>query len=117
MAVTVLVVDDHDGFRARARAFLESEGYEVVGEAADAASAVEAAESLRPQLVLLDVQLPDGSGFDVARQLGEGTIVVLVSSRDASDYGPRVGASGAAGFVSKAELSGERLRAILEAAS
>jgi DNA-binding NarL/FixJ family response regulator len=117
MSMTALVVDDHAGFRTSARFLLEIEGFEVVGEAADGASAIEAVERLRPELVLLDVQLPDGQGYDVARQIFERGLtprIVLVSSRDESDYGDKVRTSGAVGFLNKAELSGDRLRALLE---
>jgi DNA-binding NarL/FixJ family response regulator len=93
------------------------EGFEVVGEADDGASAVEAVEQLRPDLVLLDVQLPDAQGYDVAREIlarGLSPRIVLVSSRDESDYGDAVRTSGVVGFLNKAELSGDRLRALLE---
>ncbi len=113
---SVLIVDDHPSFRASARALLEAEGFEVVGEAADGESAIEAAHALHPDVVLLDVQLPDLTGFEVAAQLtgnGSKINVVLVSSRDGSDYGPLVAESGASGFVPKAELSGARIAALL----
>jgi DNA-binding NarL/FixJ family response regulator len=114
---TVLIVDDHPSFRASARVLLESEGFQVVGEAVDGASAISEAGRLRPQLVLLDVQLPDIDGFDVAARLtannSSSPAVILVSSRDSSDFGPLVSRSGARGFVPKAELSGERLQALL----
>lgn len=115
--MTALVVDDHAGFRASVRFLLELEGFEVVGEAADCAGAVEAVERLQPELVLLDVQLPDGQGYDVARTIldrGLTPRIVLVSSRDESDYGDSIRTSGAVGFLNKAELSGDRLRALLE---
>jgi DNA-binding NarL/FixJ family response regulator len=114
--VNVLIVDDHPSFRANARALLEAEGFEVVGEAEDGASALRAAAELSPQLVLLDVQLPDMDGFEVAARLtnGGGPAVVLVSSRDGSDFGPLVERSGARGFIPKAELSGAALLALLE---
>jgi DNA-binding NarL/FixJ family response regulator len=114
MPRTVVIVDDHAPFRASARKLLEVEGYEVIGEAADAASAVETVERLRPDVVLLDVVLPDGSGFDVAEQLvGSEVTVVLVSSRDRSDLGSRLRRSSAAGFVPKDELSAETLAELL----
>jgi len=118
MATTVLIVDDHDAFRASARLLLESEGFEVVGEAADGGSAIEKSMSLAPDVVLLDVQLPDIDGFEVASRVsrGEGPpAVILISSRDGGDFGPMVKASGARGFVAKAELSGDGLRALLDA--
>jgi DNA-binding NarL/FixJ family response regulator len=115
MTPTVLIVDDHETFRSFARALLESEGFEVLGEAEDGASAIEAATALVPDVVLLDVQLPDLTGFEVARRLTEGGLrsIVLVSSRDASSYGDQIESSGALGFVPKADLSGEAVRALL----
>ena len=117
MPVSVLIVDDHPSFRATARLLLESEGFEVVGEAADGAAGLRDARALEPDLVLLDVQLPDIDGFEVAAQLtgaGDGPTVVLTSSRDEADFGPLVAASGARGFVAKAELSGAALLALME---
>jgi DNA-binding NarL/FixJ family response regulator len=116
MAPTVLIVDDHPTFRVTARLLLESEGYLVVGEAGDGGEAVMKAADLAPEVVLLDVQLPDTDGFAVAAQLtaGEdGPVVVLTSSRDGADFGPLIERSGARGFIPKAELSGERLRALV----
>ena len=113
---TLLIVDDHPSFRASARAILQSEGFEVVGEATDGATAIEAAQTLHPDVVLLDVQLPDMSGFDVCERLrgnGGAPKVVLVSSHDASDFGPCIEKSGAAGFVTKGELSGAAVTALL----
>jgi DNA-binding NarL/FixJ family response regulator len=113
---TVLIVDDHPSFRATARAILEADGFEVVGEAEDGASALEAVHRLRPDVVLLDVQLPDMDGFTVATALGSNgymPTIVLTSSRDAADFGPLVSECGARGFVPKAELSGAALHAVL----
>jgi DNA-binding NarL/FixJ family response regulator len=106
---TVLVVDDHPSFRATARLLLESEGYVVVGEAADGEGGVAAALRLRPDLVLLDVNLPDVDGFGVAARLAAldgAPEVILVSSRDPADFGPLVAGCGARGFIAKSELSG-----------
>ena len=117
VAKTVLIVDDHAGFRSWARALLQAEGYQVIGEAEDGASAISAVRELRPRVVLLDVQLPDIDGFEVTRRLlggGDAPVVVLISSRDASDYGRRVSSSGARGFIDKGELSGAALDALLE---
>ena len=113
---TVLIVDDHPSFRATARALLESEGFRVVAEAPTGAAALTAAREHHPDVVLLDVQLPDLDGFEVTRRLssnGASPAVVLVSSRDASDYGELIAACGARGFVPKAELSGAAVRALL----
>lgn len=117
MAISVLIVDDHDGFRAFARALLWSEGFEVVGEADDGASALQAVKQLDPDLVLLDVQLPDLDGFEVAERLAADEAppaVVLVSTRHASSYRRRLAATSARGFISKGDLSGAALAAVLQ---
>ena len=114
---TVLIVDDHPTFRAAARQLLEAEGFDVVGEAGDGAAALASVARLQPELVLLDVQLPDLDGFEIALRLladGNSCEVVLISSRDASEYGAIVHDCGARGFIPKAELSGRRLAALLE---
>jgi len=114
--VEVLVVDDNARFRVRARGWLEAGGFTVVAEAADGASALEAAYRHRPDVVLLDVGLPDMSGLTVAERLTrepDAPAVVLTSTRDAADFGDRVVRCGARGFVPKAELSGEALSAAL----
>lgn len=114
--MTVLIVDDHAGFRSWTRSLLETEGFLVVGETADGRSGVTAARDLRPDLVLLDVMLPDMSGFDASRQLAalpHPPTVVLVSSHEASDYGDAIARAAAAGFISKPDLTGARLRAVI----
>ena len=108
---TVVIADDHPSFRASARAILEAEGFEVIGEAEDGASAIAAARDLAPDVLLLDVQLPDLDGFAVCRECGRNggpPAVVLVSSRDACDYGGLIEQSGARGFIAKAELQRRR---------
>jgi DNA-binding NarL/FixJ family response regulator len=112
----VLIVDDHPSFRASARAVLEAEGFEVVGEAADGASALAAARSLEPDVILMDVQLPDANGFDLCEFLcvsDPEPSIVLISSRDAADYNGLLETSHARGFIAKADLSGEAVRALL----
>jgi DNA-binding NarL/FixJ family response regulator len=112
----VLIVDDHSGFRAAARRMLVSDGFDVVGEAADAAEALEACARLHPDAVLLDVQLPDVDGFEIAARLrsnGHRPEVVFTSTRDEAEFGGLVTRSGARGFIPKAELSGTRLAALL----
>ncbi|MEX2195855.1 MAG: response regulator transcription factor [Thermoleophilaceae bacterium] len=116
MTATVVIVDDHPSFRASARLLLESEGYEVVGEAADGASALDVIGELRPDWVLLDVQLPDIDGVEVANRLdaaGRAPAIVLTSSRDACDLGACIADSGARGFIPKDELSGATLAEML----
>lgn len=108
----MLIVDDHAEFRVLARAVLEGGGFEVVGEAVDGATTLAAVEQTRPDVVLLDVQLPDQNGFDVARvlcDLVDPPAVVLISSRDAEDFGHRLARSGARGFIPKSRLSGAAL--------
>lgn len=113
---TILVVDDNPGFRARARRWLEAEGFDVVAEAGDGAAALAAVREHRPAIVLLDVQLPDISGLEVAERLAaEPTppMVVLTSTRDAADFGDRVARSGARGFVPKSQFSGDAVAALV----
>jgi DNA-binding NarL/FixJ family response regulator len=114
--MSVLIVDDHPSFRASARRLLEAEGFNVVGEAADGHQAITAALELKPDLVLLDVQLPDLDGFEVAGRLaalGLPSAVVLTSSRNAAEYGPLIAQTPMRGFVPKAELSGAVLTDLL----
>ena len=113
---TVLIVDDHDDFRESASALLEAEGFAVLGGVADGGEAIAAVERLRPQVVLLDIQLPDSDGFTVAERLAAGSDpprVVLISSREAAAYGPRLAAAAARGFIPKRELSGSALAALV----
>ena len=114
-SAAILIVDDHGGFRAFARAMLEAAGF-TVAEAATGAEATEAASRVRPRLVLLDIQLPDLDGFEVARRLTAepgGPVIVLTSTREASDYGGRITSSPAAAFLPKDQLSGAVLRRFL----
>jgi two-component system response regulator EvgA len=114
---SILIVDDHATFRGQARALLERDGFDVVGEADDGTTGLAIARRLRPDLVLLDIGLPDVEGFEVASALaadGPPPLVVLTSSRDASAYGPRLAASRALGFIPKDELSGSAIRALAE---
>ena len=117
MPTTVLIVDDHATFRRLARRVLEAEGFTVVGEAADGRGAMSAVEALRPQVVLLDLQLPDLSGLEVARRIarggGERPAVVLTSLRDGADFSSLVRDSGARGFIDKTEFSGAALRRLV----
>ena len=116
MATSVLIVDDHEAFRSSAHTLLELDGFDVVGEAEDGTTALALARELQPELVLLDIALPDISGFDVAERLTPETKVILTSSRQQSDLGRRVRQSGALGFIPKDHLSGDSLRELLEAA-
>ena len=115
---TILIVDDHLRFRTTARSWLTRAGFEVIGEAADGADALEAAARLRPDVVLLDVQLPDTNGFEIAARLtrnaASASAVVLTSTRDAAEFGDLIVQCGAVGFVPKAELSGPRLSVLLD---
>ena len=89
MRTTVLIVDDHAGFRRFARRLLEDSGYVVVGEAADGESACAAADRLRPDAVLLDLLLPDTSGIDILKRVKDNkylkaTPVVVLTTTDDS---------------------------------
>jgi DNA-binding NarL/FixJ family response regulator len=115
VAATLLIVDDHAGFRSFARALLEADGFDVIGEAGDGASALTLARALAPDVVLVDVALPDMDGFAVCDALlrdDAGPAVVLTSSRDVSSYRLRLQRSRARGFIPQNELSGPRLAAL-----
>jgi DNA-binding NarL/FixJ family response regulator len=115
---TLLIGDDHPGFRALARTLLTADGFVVVGESADGPAAITAAHKLRPDVVLLDIQLPDMDGIEVAarlRDVAAPPAVVLTSSRDRTDYGSRLDGCGARGFIPKTELSGAAVLALLGA--
>lgn len=116
VALGVLLVDDNARFRERARRMLEAGGYRVLAEASDGASALECVRSHRPDLVLLDVQLPDMSGVTVAEQLArepDPPAVVLTSMLDEADLGERLTHALVRGFVPKSELSPEAIAALL----
>jgi DNA-binding NarL/FixJ family response regulator len=102
-----VIVDDHAGFRASARRMLEAGGFDVVGEAGDGAAGLDAVADLAPDVVLLDVQLPDANGIDLARRLSAngGPAVVLTSSHSSDQLGPDLTTSGALGFIPKDELT------------
>jgi DNA-binding NarL/FixJ family response regulator len=113
---TVLIVDDHPSFRSAARALLQAAGYEVVGEAEDGMSAIEAAERLHPDVVLLDVRLPDVDGFEIGRRLratDRPPVVVLTSSHAVSSFRRRLDANPSFGFIPKSELSAEALASLV----
>jgi DNA-binding NarL/FixJ family response regulator len=117
MVTTVLIVDDHPSFRTSARRVLEAAGYDVIGEAQDGRSALAAARALRPAVILLDVQLPDLDGFEVALRItaqADAPAIVLTSSRDDGEFGGMIADSGARGFLPKSELSGPALAALLK---
>jgi DNA-binding NarL/FixJ family response regulator len=117
MRQTLLMVDDHAGFRARARVLLEAEGFDVVGEASDGRSAIRAADRLRPDVAIVDIQLPDLDGFAVAhaiRSSGTARRIILISGRDREDFGDRMDTAEADGFIAKVDLSGARILAVME---
>ena len=112
-----MIVDDHDAFRSAARRLLEIEGFDVVAEGANGREALEAADRVRPHIVVLDVGLPDLDGIEVARRLtatDQAPVVVLTSSRDAADYAPFLSTCGARGFIPKGELSGTEIARLAE---
>jgi DNA-binding NarL/FixJ family response regulator len=113
---SVLLVDDHAGFRSEARATLETGWFDVVGEAASGVTALAQAADLRPDVVLLDIGLPDGSGLDLVEPLraaAPDAVIVLISSRHADDYGARLPAARADGFLDKTELTPDALQDML----
>lgn len=116
MPPSVLIVDDHPGFRESARALLEAEGFDVVGLAGDSEQAVAEARRLQPDLVLLDIQLPGDDGFaasELLSRLSPAPAVILTSSRGAAVYGSRIAEAPVRGFVAKSDLSGAALAGFL----
>ena len=117
MARRILIVDDHAGFRRSAARSLVAAGWNVVGEAEDGKTALDTAERCDPDVVLLDVGLPDISGIEVARRLHElvpDVAVVMTSTQDREDYGELALASGARGFLTKLDLSSQALEALVK---
>jgi DNA-binding NarL/FixJ family response regulator len=116
MSRTAYVVDDHPGFRGCAKRVLDEHGFTVVGEAENAAAALEDVRRLRPELALVDVYLPDMDGFELAERLAaldQPPVVVLTSSHDPAEVQPRVPGCGARGFIPKEMLSREAIEALL----
>ena len=114
---TILIVDDDPRFRIQAGDVLAADGFVVIGEAADGASALEAVKALQPDFVLVDIGLPDVEGFEVARALADTRpppYVVLTSSRDARAYGRRLTNGHFLGFISKERISGAAIRALVD---
>lgn len=116
---TILIVDDHAAFRLEARQLLEAEGFTVIGEAADGEAALLLATNERPDVLLLDIGLPDIDGFAVADRLAAlhpPISVILTSSRDGTIYGSRIEETTALGFLRKDELTGDAIRSLMAAA-
>jgi DNA-binding NarL/FixJ family response regulator len=114
---TILIVDDNARFRAQARNLLVDDRFVVVGEAVDGASAIAFTRSLRPDIVLLDIGLPDVDGFAVAESLAASEtppMVVLTSSRDARAYGRRLQHGHAVGFIPKEQISAAAMHALVD---
>lgn len=113
---TLIIVDDNPEFLASARAMLDDEGFDVIGCVSDPSMIIDEVLRLRPAVVLLDVQLPFTSGFDVAGQLAElepRPIVILISSRDPATYGSELALAPVRGFISKWDLSGDAIAAMV----
>ena len=116
MPLTILIVDDHAGFRRSARMLLSAEGFDVVGDAGDGASGLTAARQLRPQVVLLDIQLPDIDGFAVAGIMAAAdpdVAIILISSRDVASYGSQLEGAPVRGFIPKGRLDGATIRGLM----
>lgn len=117
MAIRIVIIDDDPSFLATVRSLLEREGFVVAGEALNGIDGVAAVADLAPDLVLVDVNLPDIDGFEVVDRLGDGAgapPAVLTSSRAAGDFGKLVETSRARGFITKADITGKALAELLE---
>jgi DNA-binding NarL/FixJ family response regulator len=119
MALRALIVDDNSNFLGAARDLLEREGVEVIGVATTGAEAIRLAADLQPDVTLVDIDLGDESGFDVARALTEAhaanhSPVVLISSYAEKDFADLIASSPAVGFLSKSDLSARTLQEVLE---
>ena len=115
MSIGVLIVDDHPEFRRAARELLNAAGFEVVGEAGTGHEALATAARCSPDIVLLDVQLPDIDGFAITESLldrPDPPLVILTSSRSAGAYRRRLATSRAAAFIAKRDLSAQSLAAL-----
>jgi DNA-binding NarL/FixJ family response regulator len=118
MSLRCLIVDDSPGFLRSARALLEREGMAVVGVASTGAEAVEQAGALRPDVLLLDIDLGQESGFDLARRIQAEaglppTNVILISTHAEEDFAELIAATPVAGFLPKADLSAGAIRDLL----
>jgi DNA-binding NarL/FixJ family response regulator len=112
-----LIVDDSETFLASARRLLESQGVEIVGTATSGAEALDLAVGLSPDLALVDVELGEEDGVDLADQLrsrSPATRVVLISTYGRDEMQELISASSAVGFLPKSRLSGDAVRALLE---
>jgi DNA-binding NarL/FixJ family response regulator len=122
VSVRVLIVDDQEPFRMAARMVVDAtEGFDVVGEADTGEESVEMARSLRPDLVLMDVNLPGINGLDATRRIlderGEAVVVLLLSTYEEDEYAPRAAECGAAAYIPKAVFGPDRLESAWEAAT
>jgi len=117
MALRCVIVDDNRRFLRAARTLLEREGLAIAGVATTSADALQQAETLRPDVVLVDVGLGDESGFELARRLvadpAHAARVILISTRSEADLADAIGLSPAAGFLAKSELSADAIRGLL----
>jgi DNA-binding NarL/FixJ family response regulator len=121
MSLRYLLVDDNASFRQEMSTLLEEQGLDVVGGAADAAEALQQIAELRPDVVLIDIDLGEESGFALAGALRVGADhtrprVILISTHDQGDYADLIEASPAVGFLPKTELSAAEIRRVLAVA-
>ncbi|MGZ8620833.1 MAG: response regulator [Actinomycetota bacterium] len=121
MSVRVLIVDDQEPFRMAARMVVEvTDGFEVVGEAETGEDSVTMAAELKPDLVLMDVNLPGINGLDATRQIlsgaGDAVVVLLLSTYEEEEYAPRAAECGAAAYIPKAVFGPDRLESAWETA-
>ena len=119
MQLRVLIVDDNEAFLDAARALLERQGLSVVGVASTSADALQRAEQLQPNVMLVDITLGDESGFELARRVAArdgagGPAVVLISTHAEEDFADLIAECPASGFLAKCDLSAEAIRRVVD---
>src|SRR2546421_10356387 len=119
MPLHCLIVDDSSSVLTAARSLLEREGISVVGLASSSAEALRLVRELQPDVILIDIELGEESGLDLADRLAElthqvQTISILISMHPQADFAELIEASPAAGFLSKSYLSAQAIRSIIE---
>ena len=114
--IRILIVDDYKDWRNQVRLLLQAQPeWQVIGEASDGLEAVQKAEALKPDLILLDIGLPNLNGIEAARRIwhvSPGSKIAFLSADNSSDVVQEALGTGAAGFIHKARIQSELLPAV-----